>query len=38
VFYDGFARLVRDAERAGCNNATAVIASRPSSAIAVQQR
>src|SRR5512147_693116 len=26
VFYDGFARRVRDAERAGCNNATAVIA------------
>src|SRR5512143_1305678 len=26
VFYDGFARRVRDAERAGCNTATAVIA------------
>src|SRR5512133_1666489 len=26
VFYDGFAGRVRDAERAGCNNATAVIA------------
>src|SRR5512147_3252158 len=26
VFYDGFARRVRDAERAGCHTATAVIA------------
>ena len=26
VFYDGFARWVRDAERAGCHNATIVIA------------
>src|SRR5512147_290446 len=26
VFYDGFARRVRNAERAGCNTATAVIA------------